>query len=255
MLAKKRFGQNFLHDKNIIQKIIAAINPLPTDHFVEIGPGRGALTSELLPLVNKLDAIELDRDLLPILGSLGEGKENFNLIHADALEYSLQQLATKERLRIVGNLPYNISTPIIFHFLEQIDLIQDMHFMLQKEVAERMAANPGSKVYGRLSVMVQYFCEVKLLIKVKPAAFFPVPKVDSVFLRLTPHLPIKNPAKNLNKFSEIVKQAFSQRRKTIQNSLQKFISKEQLQSLNINPQLRPEQMSVEEFIAISNLTL
>jgi 16S rRNA (adenine1518-N6/adenine1519-N6)-dimethyltransferase len=252
MLPKKRFGQNFLHDRSVIQKIITAINPQPSEHFVEIGSGRGALTVHLLPLTAKLDALELDRDLIPELTTNCKEFKNLLIHQADALEFDFKTLIKNEKLRVVGNLPYNISTPLIFHLLEQISVIQDMHFMLQKEVAERIAAASGSKIYGRLSVMVQYFCQTELLFKVKPAAFYPAPKVDSCFLRLVPHKKIPYPAKDISLFQKIVKQAFGQRRKTITNSLRGLITSEQLISLGIDPKLRAENLGVADFVKICN---
>jgi 16S rRNA (adenine1518-N6/adenine1519-N6)-dimethyltransferase len=253
MQAKKRFGQNFLHDHNIIQKIIHVIEPKQSDNFVEIGPGKGALTTQLLPLVSKLDAVELDRDLIPELTANCSNYNNLTVYQADALEFNIAILPKAQKARIVGNLPYNISTPLIFHLLDQIDEIEDMHFMLQKEVAERIAAKPNNKIYGRLSVMVQYFCQPELLFIVKPAAFYPIPKVDSCFLRLVPHKKIPHPVKDPNLLSKIVKQAFGQRRKTITNSLRSLIASDQLRQLDIDPKLRAENLSIIDFVKICNL--
>ncbi len=260
MKPRKRFGQNFLQDQNIVQKIITAIAPQEGQHIVEIGPGFGALTTQLLPIVKTMDAIELDRDLIPKLQNTCSNLGQLNIHQADVLKFDFKKLgratgrATSQspvRLRIIGNLPYNISTPLIFHLLKQIDCISDMHFMLQKEVVDRLAAQPGTKIYGRLSVMVQYFCQVTKLFTVPPSAFYPQPKVYSAFVRLIPHKKIPIPAKDIKILENVVKQAFSQRRKTIQNSLKKLISSEQLINLNINPKLRPEQLSVEDFVKIS----
>lgn len=248
---KKRFGQNFLHDRNIISKIIRVIDPKPTDHFVEIGPGQGALTKELLPLVAKLEAVELDRDLIPVLTANCKEFSNLTIHQADALVFEVKELGT-DSLRVVGNLPYNISTPLIFHFLGQLSKIKDLHFMLQKEVAQRIAAVPGNKEYGRLSVMVQYFCQPELLLAIKPAAFFPVPKVDSCFIRLTPHQVLPCQARDLALLTEVVRQAFGQRRKTISNSLRGIVTREQLISLEIDPMLRAENLTVADFVKIAN---
>lgn len=251
---RKRFGQNFLQDKNIIQKIIKAIAPKKTDHIVEIGPGLGALTIQLLPILKNMDVIELDRDLVPKLQTACRNLGELNIHQADALRFDFKKLVKNEHLlRIVGNLPYNISTPLIFHLLEQIDCICDMHFMLQKEVAQRLAAKPNNKNYGRLSVMVQYCCRVKELFTVSSHAFYPVPKVESALVYLVPHKKISLPAKNISALEEIVKLAFNQRRKMIQNCLKGSVSKEQFSNLNISPKLRPEQLSVEDFVKISNI--
>lgn len=251
---RKRFGQNFLQDKNIIQKIIKAIAPKKTDHIVEIGPGLGALTIQLLPILKNMDVIELDRDLVPKLQTACRNLGELNIHQANALRFDFKKLVKNEHLlRIVGNLPYNISTPLIFHLLKQIDCICDVHFMLQKEVAQRLAAKPNNKNYGRLSVMVQYFCKVTKLFTVSSRAFYPVPKVESALVYLVPHKKISLPAKNISALEEIVKLAFNQRRKMIQNCLKGSVSKEQFSNLNISPKLRPEQLSVEDFVKISNI--
>jgi 16S rRNA (adenine1518-N6/adenine1519-N6)-dimethyltransferase len=251
IIPRKRFGQNFLHDKNIIQKIINAIAPKKGEHIVEIGPGLGALTVELLPILGTMDVIELDRDLIPKLQAKCEGLGQLNIHRADALKFDFKKL--DDHLRIVGNLPYNISTPLIFHLLKQIDGILDMHFMLQKEVVERLAAQSGNKNYGRLSVMVQYFCQVTQLFTVSPRAFYPAPKVKSALVRLIPHKKISLLAKDTALLAKVVKAAFSQRRKTIQNSLKTLISQQQLLQLNIDPKLRAEQLSVDDFVKVSNI--
>lgn len=247
---RKRFGQNFLRDKDITAKIIAAISPKKNDQIIEIGPGLGALTTQLLPIVSEMSAVEIDRDLIPKLQASCKDLGILNIYQEDALKFDFCKLGTT--LRIVGNLPYNISTPLIFHLLDQIECVLDMHFMLQKEVVERLNALPGTKDYGRLSVMVQYFCEVTQLFTVKPQAFYPVPKVTSAVVRLIPHIKIPTPARDIKTLEKIVKQAFSQRRKIIQNSLKTIISAEQLSELNIDPKSRPEQLSVEDFVRISN---
>lgn len=251
---RKRFSQNFLTDSNVITAIVNAIHPQPGDQLVEIGPGLGALTKKLLPLVGEMDAIELDRDLLEPLAQACSSLGKLQLHAADALSFDYRQLARKSAsLRIVGNLPYQISTPLLFYLLNYIDIIQDMHFMLQKEVVDRLAAQPGSKTYGRLSVMLQYHLTAKSLFIVKPQAFHPVPKVTSAVVRLIPRT-ISLPAKNYQHFSEIVKQAFNYRRKTLHNSLKDLVDSATLNSLGINPQQRPETLSVEDFVKISNAT-
>ena len=186
--ARKRFGQNFLHDAGVIDRILRAINAKSSDRLLEIGPGQGALTQGILSSGGQLDVVELDKDLIPILNQQFAGMSNFSLHQGDALKFDFKSLnAAPRTLRVVGNLPYNISTPLIFHLLKNADLIRDMHFMLQKEVVERMAAGPGGGDWGRLSIMVQYHCRVEHLFNVGPGAFNPPPKVDSAIVRLVPH--------------------------------------------------------------------
>lgn len=250
---RKRFGQNFLYDSHIIQKIVQAINPKPNEHLVEIGPGLGALTRYLIQHCNQLDIIEIDRDLLAELNKFAKQHSGLTIHHADALKFNFDSLVKTEGcLRVVGNLPYNISTPLLFHLIKQIHLIKDMHFMLQKEVVERLAARPGSSDYGRLSVMVQYHCEVSYLFTVKPGAFYPAPKVDSAIVRLIPHSTPPYTAKDFNLFSQIALQAFNQRRKTLQNSLKSYLTAAQIQACAIDPNTRPERLSVAEFVTLSN---
>ncbi|MBA2655215.1 MAG: 16S rRNA (adenine(1518)-N(6)/adenine(1519)-N(6))-dimethyltransferase RsmA [Gammaproteobacteria bacterium] len=252
-LPKKRFGQNFLSNEIIIHQIINVIHPGPQDHLIEIGPGLGAITLPLLPCVAKLDAIELDRDIIPLLSSKTMTLGNIEIHQQDALKLELQQFTSKAAsLRIVGNLPYNISTPLLFHLFEQKQWIMDMHFMLQKEVGLRLSAHPGSKQYGRLSVMAQYHCQIEALLEVPPHAFTPAPKVDSLFIRLQPIQPSLL-AHNIVKLDEVVKTAFSQRRKTLHNALKKIISREQLISLDIDPNKRAEELTVDNFVKISNI--
>ncbi len=251
--ARKRFGQNFLHDPVVIDKIIRSIRPAPGDHLVEIGPGQGAITEQLLATVNKLDAVELDWDLVKLLRTKYAHHPGFHLHSADALKFNFCQLAaTGGKLRIVGNLPYNISTPLMFHLLENAQCLQDMHFMLQKEVVERMAAGPGSKTYGRLSVMLQASCKVQMLFPIGPGAFQPAPKVASAFVRLIPYdkppIAIQKP----EIFSQVVAQAFSQRRKTLRNTLRELVSVDTMRNCGIDPSARAEQLSVEDFAHLSN---
>ena len=252
-VARKRFGQNFLHDPTIIGRIISAINPKPDQHLVEIGPGLGALTEEILLEAGALEAVELDRDLIPVLRTKFfryEGK--FKIHEADALKFDFASLQNDERpLRVVGNLPYNISTPLIFHLLSFSGLISDMHFMLQKEVVERLAAQPGEDHYGRLGIMAQYYCRVEKLFIVPPGAFNPAPKVDSAIVRLIPHTTLPIEAKDPNLLADVVRTAFGQRRKTLRNNMKGLITGEQLEALGIDPGLRPERLSLAQFIAIS----
>lgn len=247
---KKSLGQHFLHDQSIIDQIIALINPQSTEHIIEIGPGAGALTTSLLPLTDSLNVIELDQDIIPVLRKNCNYSPKLQIENADVLRVDFTKFG--HPMRIVGNLPYNISTPILFGLIKTISLIKDMHFMLQKEVADRILAIPGSKIYGRLSVMVQYHCEPALLLHVGAGAFSPPPKVASAFIRLTPrtHYPVK--ALDTARFGAIVHDAFCQRRKTIANSLKKHISSSRLEQIGIDPIMRAEQLSVDQFITISN---
>ncbi len=250
---RKRFGQHFLHDNNVLDKIVMAVAPKPEDALVEIGPGLGALTKKILPKCQRLDVIELDRDVIPHLVKECQDLGELIVHNVDVLKFDLQQLISdKNKLRIIGNLPYNISTPILFHLLGYKSHIQDMYFMLQKEVVERMVAQPGTKIYGRLSVMLQYHCEAQTLFFVKPQSFNPPPKVDSAVIYIKPRASISLSANNLEKFSEIVRTAFNQRRKMLRKSLHDLITAEQLQALGIDPQRRPETLSVDEFVTISN---
>ena len=243
---RKRFGQNFLQDQNIINKIITAIAPQPDDQVIEIGPGRGALTLPLLEQLNQLHVIEIDRDLV----SWWQQKQlpNLQLHQLDALKVDICSLypnPSQQGCRIVGNLPYNISTPLLFHLFKFLPCIKDMHFMLQKEVVERITAVPGSKIYGRLSVMTQFYCQTQNLFSVSRHAFSPAPKVESAIVQLIPH-PNAN-AVPTESFSAIVKQAFSQRRKTIRNSLKNWFSPAQLEALQIDPAARPETLDLDTF--------
>ncbi len=247
---RKRFGQNFLHDQNIINKIVSAIAPKPQDAMIEIGPGRGALTFPILDVVEQLDVIEIDRDLIAWWQDKNINKLTIHAV--DALEVNLCTLKNNKDLRIIGNLPYNISTPLLFHLFKHLACIKDMHFMLQKEVVERMVAQPGSKTYGRLSVMTQFYCDAQQLFSVSRHAFNPPPKVESAIVQLVP-----NPARlkiNEEQLAQVVKQAFSQRRKTIRNCLKNWFSVEQLESLNIDPSARPETLDLAAFIRLAEAT-
>ncbi len=250
--AKKRLGQNFLHDRGVIDAIVLAIDPRPGDHLVEIGPGQGALTLPLLDRHGALTAIEFDRDLLEPLRATARSHGELSLVNADVLKVDFTALANGRPLRLVGNLPYNLSSPILFHALEHARAVVDMHFMLQKEVVERMAAAPGSKVYGRLSVMLQAFCSVTPLLQVPPGAFQPAPKVDSAVVRLVPHAPetigITEPAR----FAHVVRAAFGQRRKTLRNALSGVADVGDIESAGLRPDMRAEQVPVDAFIRLAN---
>lgn len=252
--ARKRFGQNFLHDGNVIDRIVGSVSPKPEHHIVEIGPGRGAITEPLLEATGgELDIVELDRDLIPILRAQFFRYENLKIHEADALQFDFSILATDERpLRIVGNLPYNISTPLMFHLLEYSHLIKDMHFMLQKEVVQRLCAAPGDNAYGRLGIMMQYRCEARYLFTVPPGAFDPVPKVESAIVRLTPRTKEKYKANNFPTFERVVKAAFAQRRKTLRNNLKGLLDDDGFAAVNISPSSRAETISIESFVRIAN---
>lgn len=247
---RKRFGQNFLKDEQIIQQIIDAVCLQREDNLLEIGPGMGALSMPLLQSVDKLKVIEIDRDLQAYLKTLAP-QERLEIFNEDALDVDYSQFG--EQLRVVGNLPYNISTPLIMHLLDYRSHIKDMHFMLQKEVVERMAAEPGSKAYGRLSVMLQYYCSVQYLFTVPPTAFNPEPKVQSAVVRIKPYEHRPYEAIEHQVLKSLVTQAFSMRRKTLANNLKKTLNAEQLIAIGVDPGLRPEQISIEKYIQIAKL--
>lgn len=248
---RKRFGQHFLHDPAVITRIVRAIAPRPGERLVEIGPGRGVLTRALLDCGARLEVIELDRDLIPLLADLARPPRL--LVHqGDVLRFDFAALAENGPLRVVGNLPYNISTPLLFRLLDQAAVVQDMHFMLQKEVVERMAAAPGTGAYGRLSVMIQYRCTVQDLFHIGPGAFTPPPKVESAFVRLVPHAVPPHRADNEALLARLVKQAFAQRRKTLRNALKGLAEAPDFTAAGIDPGARPETLSVAEYVALSN---
>jgi 16S rRNA (adenine1518-N6/adenine1519-N6)-dimethyltransferase len=249
---RKRFGQNFLEDLSIINHILDAIHPEPSDNMLEIGPGLGALTRPLLKRLDKLTAIEIDTDLQAHLANMPEGKNKLTVIQADALTVDLTPLGNK--LRVIGNLPYNISTPLLFHLLEHAPQIEDMHFMLQEEVVKRLAAPPNCKAYGRLSVMVQALCRVEALFSVPPTAFNPPPKVQSAIVRLAPHAVQPKP-ELIESLKPLLLQAFSTRRKTIGNTLKPLLSASQLTELGIDPIRRPETLSVQEYLRLATALL
>jgi 16S rRNA (adenine1518-N6/adenine1519-N6)-dimethyltransferase len=250
--ARKRFGQNFLHDQHVIARIVKAITPREGQVLVEIGPGKGAITQPLLEACSQLTTIEIDRDLAAILRSRFADFPGFRLIEQDVLEFDFASLnAPPASLRILGNLPYNISTPLLFHLLKYHDLIADMVFMLQLEVVDRLAAQPGDPEYGRLSVMMQYHCKVEKLFKVPATAFVPQPKVESAIVKLTPWRPLPHPAANVDTFATVVRTAFNQRRKTIRNTLKNLLTSEQLANLEIDLSLRPENLRLEDYVRIA----
>jgi 16S rRNA (adenine1518-N6/adenine1519-N6)-dimethyltransferase len=256
-VARKRFGQHFLHDPGILRRIVEAIAPQPEDRLVEIGPGEGALTLPLLRACGHLTAIELDRDLIASLAARARDIGDLNIISADVLTVDFSKLAGLSRpsiaskLRIAGNLPYNISTPILFHCLDHAAAIRDMHFMLQKEVVDRMAAPPGSKTYGRLSVMLQLRCTVEPLFRVPPGAFRPPPKVDSAIVRLTPLPTQALPDADSGMIDRLVRAAFGQRRKTLSNALRDLATAKQIDAAGIDPRARAEQLAPSAFVALA----
>lgn len=250
---KKHYGQHFLRESHYIDAIIRALNPRPDDRLVEIGPGEGALTLPLLRVAGKLTAIELDTDLIPRLARDAAALGELEIIQRDVLKTDLGALAGDDRLRIVGNLPYYISSPILFHCLEHADAITDMHFMLQKEVVDRMAAAPGSKTYGRLSVMLQLACRVEPLFNVPPSAFVPPPKVDSSVVRLVPLPPEKRPDVDTACLQAVVKAAFGQRRKTLNNALRQVLDADALREAGIDPRARAETLPPEDFVRLARL--
>ncbi|SDX04477.1 16S rRNA (adenine(1518)-N(6)/adenine(1519)-N(6))-dimethyltransferase RsmA [Nitrosomonas oligotropha] len=246
---RKRFGQNFLVDQHIIAQIVAEIYPQKSDRIIEIGPGLGALTRPLLQALDHLHVIEIDRDIVSQLNQVF-AQEELTIHAADALKFDFSALGSK--LRIVGNLPYNISTPLLFHLSQFAEHILDMHFMLQKEVVDRMVGSPATADYGRLSVMLQYRFDMEYVFSVPAESFRPIPKVESAIVRMTPRDSSARIVKNEALFSQIVTAAFSQRRKTLRNTLQQHLTASDFSALGIDSGLRAENLSVEEFAAIAN---
>ncbi len=252
--AKKRFGQNFLIDPNTISRIVDSIQPMPDDCIVEIGPGLGALTLPVLSRVDHLHVIELDRDVIPALrhnaGTLGE---KLTIHEMDVLKFDFERFMHRQAAascRVIGNLPYNISTPVLFHLLGARSSIRDMHFMLQKEVVDRIAATPGNSTYGRLSVMIQSFFTAIPLFQVSPQAFRPRPRVDSAILRLVPSTRYADRIHDFGAFELLLRTAFSQRRKTLKNTLKPLCDAATLDSAGIDAACRAETVSVEQFITL-----
>ncbi|MBN8735529.1 MAG: 16S rRNA (adenine(1518)-N(6)/adenine(1519)-N(6))-dimethyltransferase RsmA [Xanthomonadales bacterium] len=249
---KKHFGQHFLHERGVIDRIVAAIAPGVDDRIIEIGPGEGALTLPLLRAAGRLTAIELDRELIEPLRARAIGIGELDVIHADVLEVDLTALADRGKLRLAGNLPYYVSSPILFHCLAHAGAIADMHFMLQKEVVDRMAAAPGNKVYGRLSVMLQLACRVEPLLRVAPGAFRPPPKVESAVVRLTPLPLAQRPDPALARaIDAVVRAAFGQRRKTLANALRGVLDAEAIRATGIDPRARAENVAPQGYVALA----
>lgn len=253
-LARKRFGQNFLNDQFVIESIVSAIHPLKGQAMVEIGPGLGALTEPVGELLDKMTVIELDRDLAARLQTHPFLAPKLTIYQQDAMTMDFGELSRTlgQPLRVFGNLPYNISTPLMFHLFSYTDAIADMHFMLQKEVVNRLVAGPNSKAYGRLSVMAQYYCQIIPVLEVPPTAFTPPPKVDSAVVRLVPYTTLPHPVKQIRLLSRITTEAFNQRRKTIRNSLGNMFSVDVLTSLGVDPTLRAENISVAQYCQLAN---
>ncbi len=247
---RKRFGQHFLSDPGVVDAIVRAIDPQPGDTIVEIGPGHGAITEPLAKRAGKLHCIELDRDLAAALRHRFEGSDNVTIHEADALNFDFCTLGVS--LRIVGNLPYNISTPLLFHLIDSHDCIADMHFMLQKEVVDRMTAVPGSKAYGRLGIMLGCHLGTEALFDVGPQCFDPPPAVTSAVVRLAP-LGDRRPAIDDEKLlGRLVATAFSQRRKTVRNALKTVLDENELRSLGIDPGKRPEMLAIADYVGLAN---
>jgi 16S rRNA (adenine1518-N6/adenine1519-N6)-dimethyltransferase len=250
--ARKRFGQHFLHERNIIHKILLAVDPQPEDFLLEIGPGMGAITLPLLQRCGKLTAVELDRDVIPRLQSAAEGKGELHVIQGDALKTDFRALIPPgKKIRLLGNLPYNISTPLLFHCLDQMDVVTDMHFMLQKEVVQRMAARPGGKDYGRLTVMLAMRCRVEPLFDIGAGAFTPSPKVQSTFVRLIPHSKAPFELSDPARFAAFVNQAFSRRRKTLRKALQGLADESAIRRAGLDPGTRPETLSAGDYARLA----
>ena len=250
---RKRFGQHFLSDQAIVQRIVDALAPQRGQHLIEIGPGQGALTMPVLKRTGQLEVVEIDRDLIPEIEARHREGGNLTIHEADAMTFDYASLKQDERfLRVFGNLPYNISTPLLFHLLDYADIISDMLFMLQKEVAMRIASPAGDDDYGRLSVMAQYRCEAECLFDVPPGAFYPPPKVQSTIIRITPYKTLPYQAKDFKLFDTIVRQAFGQRRKTIRNSLKGIVDDAAWSNLSIRSDVRAETLTVKDFVEISN---
>ena len=249
MRARKRFGQNFLIDESIIDKIVSRFDHTQT--IVEIGPGRGALTEGLLKTGATVIAVELDRDLIPLLEKRFNAYSNLQLHQADALTFDFQRLAANAPLRLVGNLPYNVATPLIFRLLEHLPIITDMHFMLQWEVAARLAAQAGDRNYGQLSVVLHNLCRTQTLIDVPPTAFNPAPKVNSAVIQIAPRQQSLVQQALTQRFERIVKSAFAQRRKTLRNNLKALLDESQITAAGINPGLRAEVLTLEQFASLA----
>ncbi|NIV75674.1 MAG: 16S rRNA (adenine(1518)-N(6)/adenine(1519)-N(6))-dimethyltransferase RsmA [Gammaproteobacteria bacterium] len=251
---RKRFGQHFLHDRRVIERIVNAVDPHPGERLVEIGPGRGALTQALLERAGALDVVELDRDLARGLAQRFGSAGGLRVHTADALRFDFTALARAgERLRVVGNLPYNISTPLIFHLLAQRHALEDMHFMLQREIVDRLVAPPGGRDYGRLTVMVRYACDARRLFTVGAGAFTPAPRVASAFVRLSVRREPPVRVGDERVFERLVARCFSQRRKTLRNTLRGWLAEADIRSAGVDPGARPQTLDLEAFAALARV--
>ena len=251
--ARKRFGQNFLTDRALIQRIVDTINPVAGELILEIGPGQAAISKPLSESDAQLHLLEIDRDLAARLKLMFEPMDLARVHEGDALKMDFSEIMGNRPFRLVGNLPYNISTPLIFHVLQWHELVIDMHFMLQQEVVNRMAAQPGTKAWGKLSVMCQYYCEVMPLFNVPPEAFSPAPRVQSMFVKLVPHRQPPVKINDMAAFERLVSQAFSMRRKTLRNSLRGMLDSTQIESTGIDAGARPETLSLQQFADLAKL--
>ena len=250
---RRRFGQHFLHDRAVVRRIVDAIAPRPGDLIVEIGPGRGALTLPLLESGCELHAVEIDRDLAAALRGRTARHPNLTVHEADALEFDFTRLAPPpRRLRVAGNLPYNVSTPLVFRLLAALARIADMHLMLQREVVERMVSPPGAGTYGRLGVMVQLDCEVERILRAGPGAFSPAPRVESALVRLRPRPRTALDPASRERFADIVRTCFSKRRKTLRNALRGVCGEPEIVAAGLDPGARPETLSVEDFVGLTH---
>lgn len=255
--ARKRFGQNFLHDQNVIHNIVSAINPQKDQFLLEIGPGLGALTEPVADRIDKLTVVELDRDLAERLRHHPFLNQKLTIIEQDALQFNFREYFSSlelngQKVRVFGNLPYNISTPLMFHLFKFHDVIQDMHFMLQKEVVKRLCAAPNSKAYGRLTIMAQYYCQVIPVLDVPPTAFKPAPKVESAVVRLMPYQTLPHPVNDIYWLNRVTTHAFNQRRKTLRNALSTLFTSEQLTALGIDANARAENLSLADYARLAN---
>lgn len=252
--ARKRFGQNFLNDPWVIDSIVSAIDPRPEQALIEIGPGLAALTEPVAERIDHLSVIEIDRDLAARLETNPKLAGKLTIYQQDVMTVDFHALAEKAKqpLRVFGNLPYNISTPLMFHLFTYTGAIHDMHFMLQKEVVNRLVAAPNSKAYGRLSVMAQYYCQIIPVLEVPPSAFKPAPKVDSAVVRLLPYHTLPYPVTNVRLLGQIVTEAFTQRRKTVRNSLGQLFTPDELEALGIDLKLRAENLTLAQFVSLAN---
>ncbi len=250
---RKRFGQHLLIDKSVIENIVHVVHPKENQLICEIGPGKGAITFPILKKSKFLQAIEIDRDLVNYLKKYYPEHGILKIHQTDVLNFDFSTISSKTRsIRLIGNLPYNISTPLLFHLLKHKELVCDMHFMLQKEVVDRITASTGDSNYSRLSIMMQTHYNVTNLFNIRPDQFDPPPKVDSSFMRLIPTEKYTEKINNMSNFSKLIETAFQQRRKTIKNSLATLINEEQLRSSNIQPSQRPQEISIQQYINLSN---